>query len=202
VNNGVDLLADMLDPHSSMGDLVSALRTSGIHSIDIDKPASVVIGDELASALHDAGMLEAMPDAAVQIDAGDAVRLQTSLKAMAELGVDDVKSLGAVVVDFGSANIHELSDLLGHFVSDSDPSATKTIFSHGAELDMHFSSADQVQTLQELLQDATNGVADKLAGLGVTSVVAQVMPVVDVIGTTSNNDDPYAFDPHVFPIKH
>jgi hypothetical protein len=154
---------------------LKALSQSGIHSIEIDKPASVVIGDHLAAALSEAGMLQAMPDARVEIDAGAATQLQTSLKAMADLGVDHVASSAA----FGShiamalgTDIKDIADVLQSFVNESDLVPIKTIFDHA--VDLYVGSAVADHTLQELL--AQDGLGTKLAELGISKVVAQDLP--------------------------
>ena len=190
--NGVDLLSDMLDPNANMGELVKALSQAGIHEIIVDKPASVVIGDQLASALHDAGMLQAMPDASVEIDAGLAARMQTSLKAMADLGVDHVVSGVAadahIMLALGT-DVKDLAGVLQSFISETDHVSTKTIFDHA--VDLYVGNAVGVDTLQTLLE---SGMGSKLADLGISKVVAQDLPPVQVIGTTPEHTDPFMID--------
>jgi hypothetical protein len=166
-----------------MGDLIEALTASGVHRIDIDKPALVTIGDDLASALYEAGMLHALPEAGIKIDAGTADQLQTTLKAMADLGVDSVLAKPGAKVDLG-ADISELASLLSHFVSDSESGIAK-IFDN-ADLNFGQVTGETAQTLQTLLE---SGMADQLHDLGINHVVAQVvMPAVMPIGTSRDND--------------
>ena len=91
---------------ASMGDLLSALTDSGINDLPAvaDLPhgthldigfqaraeANVAMSDELARALYDAGMMDAVPQAKVQIDAGMNEILKTPFKLLAEYGVDKV----------------------------------------------------------------------------------------------------------------
>jgi hypothetical protein len=197
VNEGVDLLAGMLDPNANMGDLLKTLSQSGIHSIEIEKPASVVVGDHLAAALYEAGMLQAMPDARVEIDAGLSTQLQTSLKAMADLGVDHVASTAAVGSHIAMAlgtDIKDIADVLQSFVSDTDHVSTKSIFDHA--VDLYVGSAVEHETLQALLD---SGMGAKLAELGISKVVAQDLPPVQAIGAAADSSDPFMidlYDPH------
>lgn len=191
VKDGVDVLSGMLAEGASLGDLVSTLSEAGIHRIDIDKPALVTIGDDLAAALYEAGMLNALPEAGVEIDAGFADTLQTSLAAMANLGVDHVVAKAGAQVELG-ADISELASLLSHFVSDTDPTSTKAIFDHGAELNMGQVSGYTAETLQSLLE---SGMADQLHDLGISKVVAQVdMPPVQILGGSGSSSFEFDLD--------
>ena len=172
-----------------------ALSQSGIHEIVVDKPASVVIGDQLASALYDAGMLQAMPEANVEIDAGLAARMQTSLKAMAELGVDhvvsDVAADSHLMLALGT-DVQDLASVLQSFISETDHTSTKSIFDHAVDLYVG-SAPGTAETLQTLLD---SGMGSKLADLGISKVVAQDMPPVQVIGTSAEDQtaDPFMID--------
>jgi hypothetical protein len=192
VKEGVDVLSGMLSKGASMGDLVSTLSQSGIRRIDIDKPALVTIGDDLASALYEAGMLHALPEAGVEIDAGTADKLQTTLKAMADLGVDHVLSKAGAKVDLG-ADFNELASLLSHFVSDpADSTSTKAIFDHGAELNMGKVTGHTEHTLQFLLE---NSMGQQLQDLGISKVVAQVeMPPVQILGGSKSSSFEFDLD--------
>ena len=85
--------------HDKYGDLIKALTESGVHEFVVDS-GNVSIGDELANALVDAGMLQALPAANLVLDASQdmAIRIadlsitkvQTSLEAMGHLGVDGI----------------------------------------------------------------------------------------------------------------
>jgi hypothetical protein len=190
--NGVDLLSDMLDPNANMGDLVRALSQSGIHEIVVDKPASVVIGDHLAAALYEAGMLQAMPEATVEIDAGVSLRMLTSLKAMADLGVYHVASSAAdgshIMLALGT-DVQDLASVLRSLISDAGPVSTKSIFDHA--VDLYVGNTVDQETLQQTLLDS--GMGSKLADLGISNVVAQDLPPVQVIPDVQSNSDPFTF---------
>jgi hypothetical protein len=192
VNEGVDLLAGMLDPNTNMAELLKTLSQSGIHSIEIERPASVVVGDHLAAALSEAGMLQAMPDARVEIDAGVSTLLQTSLKAMADLGVDRVASTAAVGSHIAMAlgtDIKDIADVLQSFISETDHVSTKSIFDHA--VDLYVGSAVEHETLQTLLE---SGVGAKLAALGISKVVVQDLPPVQPMVPAPDHSDPFAID--------
>ena len=180
VKNGVDVLGNMLTQNASMGELVTSLGDAGIHRIDVDKPAHVSIGDDLAAALYEAGMLTALPEAGVEINAGAAMQLQTSLSAMANLGVDHVLAQQGAQVNLGAQfSESELANLLGHFVDEGPQGGIKPIFDHGAELNMGQTNGFTEETLQSLLQ---SGMGSQLHDLGISKVVAQVETPVGVIG--------------------
>ena len=101
VQDGVDLLSQFTTSNN-YGNLIDALTGSGVTDIAVDS-GDVEISDPLAAALVDAGMLQALPEANIVIDArssGD--HLFTSLKAIADLGVDQI-NVGAshVYVNLG-----------------------------------------------------------------------------------------------------
>ncbi|MDD2728286.1 cadherin-like domain-containing protein, partial [Malikia sp.] len=170
LKSGVDLLPNSLvsATSSTLVTLVDTLKASGIHSIDLGTNNSVTIGDGLAAALHDAGLLTALPQAEVWLDTS-AEQLQTSLKAMADLGVDKVASTSDVAVKLGT-NLAELGKLLQSFVEDGTTPITKPLFDHLAQLDVGTVADDA--TVQQTLSQA--GVAQQLHDLGVSKVVAQV----------------------------
>jgi hypothetical protein len=170
---------------NNMGTLVQTLFDAGVaHTQSTPEVDYVTIGDDLAAALHEAGMLQALPEANVQIDAGSAVHLQTSLTAMAELGVDHVLAAAGAQVDLGAQfSADELVQLLQHFASDTDPTSTKAIFDFGAELNMGQVSTGE--TLQTLLE---SGMGQQLHDMGITKVVAQT-PAVTVLGAGESYAD-------------
>ncbi|MES2604418.1 MAG: hypothetical protein V4603_05735, partial [Pseudomonadota bacterium] len=106
-----------------IGDLVAALQDSGV--TEIVAKSDVVITDELLNALADAGMLQALPDANLELDAtnsGD--RLYTSLKEMADLDVDQVtaNASGHLYIDLGELGagnaLAEVKQLLANLDQD------------------------------------------------------------------------------------
>jgi hypothetical protein len=123
VHNGVDLLSGhVLSATATWGDLIQVLQDSGLGDVAIQKNTHVTISDDLSSALYESGMLHALPDAQIEIEASTRV-LNTTLKAMAELGVDSVITnhpLDKVYVQLGVRpedlnTIADLGDLFSAF---------------------------------------------------------------------------------------
>jgi hypothetical protein len=118
--------------------------------------------------------------------------LQTSLKAMADLGVDRVASTAAVGSHIAMAlgtDIKDIADVLQSFVSDTDHVSTKSIFDHA--VDLYVGSAVEHETLQTLLD---SGMGAELAKLGISKVVAQDLPPVQAIGAATDGADPFMID--------
>jgi hypothetical protein len=108
LRNGIDLLSGFTTSET-YGELVQALTASGVSDFVVDR-GDVQITDNLAAALVDAGMLQALPEANLVIDATKSIaenaqyaHLFTSLKAISELGVDAIEVGGAkkVYIDLG-----------------------------------------------------------------------------------------------------
>ena len=109
---GIDLLSEFTTS-SDYGDLIDALTATGVMNILVDQ-GNVKIGDALAKALVDSGMLNALPNANVSLvyqpivtldNPNNTAYLNASLKDMAMLGVDKVDYSATdkqkVYVDFG-----------------------------------------------------------------------------------------------------
>ena len=164
-----------------MGDLVQALFDSGVASAAAQATShNVTISDDLASALYESGMLTALPEAGVEIQAGTVLQMQTTFKAMAEMGVDKVASELAgsdlLHVNLGTT-IADLANLLQSFVAEDSSVPTQKVFDHAAALYVGVTDQNAVDTLQSLLD---SGVVDKLHDMGVSQVVAQVVPTAVV----------------------
>jgi hypothetical protein len=108
LRNGIDLLSGFTTSET-YGELVQALTASGVSDFVVDR-GDVQITDNLAAALVDAGMLQALPEANLVIDATKSIaenaqyaHLFTSLKAISELGVDaiEVGGVNKVYIDLG-----------------------------------------------------------------------------------------------------
>ena len=134
-------------------------------------------------------MLHALPEAGIEITAGMATTMQTSFKAMAELGVDkvasDLASNGLLHVNLGTT-VDDLASLLQSFVAQDNNVATQKVFDHAAELDVGAlaGTATTAQTLQTLLE---SGLGSQLHDLGITKVVAQVEPpAVTTLGVSQD----------------
>ena len=107
------------------GDLIKSLAESGVNDFVVESD-NVEITDHLASALIDAGMLQALPAANLILDASsdfnklditgeEAARLSTSLNAMANLGVDGIQvgSANQLYVDlqFPTGDLDAMQDI-------------------------------------------------------------------------------------------
>ena len=133
--HGIDLLK--FTTPDKFGDLLHALTASGVSDFVVDS-GDVQISDALAAALVDAGMLQALPEANLVLDARAQVfdnyaHLATSLKAMAELGVNSVETGTAqqLYIDLGLP-VHDaiaMSDI-SHLLSTLDPANEATPIAH------------------------------------------------------------------------
>jgi hypothetical protein len=213
LEQGVDVFAPELPASTNYGDLIAALQESGLGGIEIESVApAVTVSDDLTAALYDAGMLQALPDANVTITA-DAVStdlpatavLETSLKAMAELGVDAVDTTDAVqkvYVELG-ANA-DVADIIHGFTTGSDLPADGLFEGKDAGLVIDqatfntLSQGDVTQLLGQLSELGfteidvlkTDGTADKQA-IVTTVAQAPVLGAVETLGaadTTALHD--------------
>jgi hypothetical protein len=183
------------------GALVNALSESGVTDFVVDS-GSVEISDPLAAALVDAGMLQALPQANLIIDAthsGD--HLFTNLKALADLGADYVNAdsdLSLVYINLGlPVNDADLMKDIKTILDSLDPAnQAKSLFAdgqHGAlVIDNATANAihdagglDQsmIDSLTQLGIDEIKVLSD-IAANGQTDIIAPVAqiqpPVVDV----------------------
>ena len=148
LDGGLNLLSSTnLSPGETWGTLIQTLHDAGLGRIDIEKTASVHIHDELSAALYESGMLHALPQANVEIDAEGIKLLSTSLKAMADLGVDKVHTDTKVYLELGlrDAGLSELTDLFAAFGlnTPSDP-AHELFANQGASLVLDKDTADNI----------------------------------------------------------
>lgn len=168
LNHGTNLAAD-----ANYGDLLQVLTDAGVHDVRlVDRSAgNVTVSDDLTAALYEAGMLDALPStnvtitAALNSDLGDAAVLETSLKAMAELGVDAVTTTSAVqkiYVELG-ANA-DIADLISGFTAGSDLSTDGLFGNKDAGLVI-----DQ-DTFDTLGQDDITELLQQLSDLGFTEI--------------------------------
>jgi hypothetical protein len=136
--HGIDLL-NFTTP-DKFGDLLHALTASGVSDFVVDS-GDVVVSDALASALVDAGMLQALPDANLVLDVSAQVvenyaHLATSLKAMAELGVNGIETGHAdhLYIDLGLP-VHDASAMsdISHLLSTLDPANHATDIAHNQD---------------------------------------------------------------------
>jgi hypothetical protein len=212
---GIDVLGQFTSP-DKFGDLISALTNSGVADFVVEG-GSVEISDPLAAALVDAGMLQALPQANLIVDAtasGD--HLFTSLKAMADLGIDQVHiGVDKVYVDLGlpTNDIGALQEIKSILAALDPANEAKPIFGvgHGALVLDNATAAEihaaggldqaMVQALHNLgineIDILSNSNADQFDIISST-VQSQPMPVeVKVIGQA---EDPALYDhlqPHI-----
>ena len=183
---GVDLLHANLTLNQTWGSLITTLQEAGLGDVEIEKNAgnTVHISDDLSAALYESGMLHALPDAKVAIDAGANKVLNTSLKAMADMGVDSVNADHKVYVDLGvkAEDLHTLADLHDIFAAFGTDAA-------------HPTPLFGTQQAGLVLDEATFG---NLGASGVQALVAQVSKLgfteIDVMGANQTVD-------HVFDIQ-
>lgn len=183
---GVDVLAGVTTP-DLYGALIDALTDAGIDRIEISAAGRVELTDGLADVLGDLDGFAA-PAADLVLDAtGSGDRLLTSLREMADLGVDSVElsdqGSDPVYVDLsdGPTEAGELLALLDTLDSDGDDATA--LFSGSSELSLVVDQA----TAEVIAQ--TSGALDKLVELGFTQVA-----VLDGVNNSSIMTLETAFD--------
>jgi hypothetical protein len=217
VNQGVDLLGGkVLNNQATWGDLIQTLHESGLGNVQIQENTHVTISDEMSSALYDAGMLHALPDASIAIESSTRV-LTTSLKAMAELGVDAVATTtpqDKIFVGLGLKpedlqTVADLGDIFTAFGLDKPDTSDHTdLFANGQQaglvLDQSSFKALGEAGVQELVGQLGKLGFTELDVLGPDNtymayditVQAPVLTPVQVMGTTADADMLALFDPH------
>jgi hypothetical protein len=221
VDGGLDLLSGKgLSLNATWGDLIKTLHDAGFGNIQIEDKAHVTINDDLSAALYDSGMLHALPDANIQIDAGNNKLLNTTLKAMADLGVDSVtSSQSKLYVELGlnPQDAHTLTDLHDLFSAFGvhQNGSTDLFGGKSAALVMDHNSYDTFNSMgpagvQQLVGELTKLGFTEIDVLGkdsvehVVNITAQtpVDVTVQVVGTVTG-DLAHVFDPDILhkPIK-
>jgi citrate lyase gamma subunit len=185
---GVDLLANSASPNQ-FGNLIESLLDSGVTDYVVES-SKVEITDNLASAMVDSGMLQALPTANLIINATanlksitgmeDFAHLYTNLKAMSSLDVDGIKvqnGISKVFVDLGDLGVPtddlqalaDIKSLLGSL----DPANDAKSFAHnnnGEAVDISLvMNADWAKTLQKSFNDTE--LMSYLENLGITEVI-------------------------------
>ena len=199
VQHGVDLLPPQLSNDATWRDLIDVLKSSGLGDVKVESNANLHIGDELSAALYESGMLHALPDANIEIDVrADTRLLSTSLKAMADLGVDKVNySAEKVFVKLGVtenelSGIHDLFSAFGLDNAGKTPQDQK-IFANKAGLVLDQTSAEALG-----FKYSDVGLPDAADEAKVTDLMQQLSKLgiteVDVVGTNSA-------DVHVYSIS-
>ncbi len=221
VSAGVDFAKD-----ASMGDLLDALSEAGLSNMDTSfdsgmlqqglltvtgheavqgfvaqADANVVMSDELARALADAGMFEAVPQAKVQIDAGSNELLKTPFKLLAEFGVDNVTTThDKLYIELGDVkDLKEMASMLEgllggkedqglfHHEDGTDVQAALVVNGHTSEaLAQDLLSSDAVQVLQDLQKLGVKEIEFK-SGVVAQNLVEDVSIPVEILGGDSYN---------------
>ena len=223
LHNGMDLFSQThLGQGQTWGSLIGTLNDAGLGNVEIESNANVHIGDDLSAALYESGMLHALPDASIEIDvAANTKLLSTSLKAMADLGVDKGHADDKVFVKLGVAEgeLTGMHDLFSAFGLDTLAMAEHKLFDNqgkgaGLVLDQqsaqnlgitadhlsagHFSEAkvadlvDQLSKLGITEVDVVNNTTTQVFHIEATTVVAQTLPTFQVLG--SDHADGHIFD--------
>jgi hypothetical protein len=222
VHNGVDLLGgQVLSNQATWGDLIQTLHESGLGNVQIQQNAQVTISDDLSSALYDSGMLHALPDANIAIESSTRV-LTTSLKAMAELGVDAVHTTTAqdtIYVGLGIKaedlqTVADLSDIFSAFgLEKPNPADHTDLFANGQKAGLVLEQS----SFKALGEAGVHELVGQLSKLGFTEldvlgpdktylaydITAQtpVLTPVQVMGTSADADMLALFDPHHLSTK-
>jgi hypothetical protein len=215
VDNGIDLLNIGLSDTATWGELIGTLRDAGLGNVEVASQASVSISDDLSAALYESGMLHALPDAAISIDAGLNKVLNTSLKAMADLGVDSVNSDHKVYVELGIkpedlATVADLDDLLSAFGLDNADNQglfhgqqaglviDQTTFSNLGEANIE-TLVGQLSKLGFTELDVVGSDIEQGADVYTFNVTAQtpVLSQVQILGSADLGDLANVFDPDI-----
>jgi hypothetical protein len=209
-----------------MGDLLDALSDAGLSNVDtaydagllqqgldtasgqeavqgfvVKDEANVVMSDELARALSDAGMFEAVPQAKVQIDAGNNELLKTPFKLLAEYGVDKVTTTqDKIYIELGNvADLKEMASMLEglltgkqdqhlfHHEDGTDVKAGLVVDAHNSQdLANDLLSSDAVQVLQNLQKLGVKEI-DFKSGVVAQDLVQDISTPVEILGGDSYN---------------
>jgi hypothetical protein len=200
VHNGLDLLDKThLAQNETWGSLIKTLHEAGLGDVNIQSGAgNVHINDDLSAALYESGMLQAVPDARIEIDAvGNSKLLETSLKAMADLGVDKVHSSDKVFVKLGvsQTELSSIHDLFSAFGLDSNAKVDHSLFDNngkGAGLVMDQKTAQTFGITGDQVDEAkVTDLVHQLSKLGITELdVVHVSP-----DGLANTTDVFHIDP-------
>ncbi|WP_281814366.1 VCBS domain-containing protein [Limnohabitans sp. MORI2] len=214
--HGIDLLAGFhLDSKATWGDLIQTLHDSGLGHVQLQESANVTIDDDLSAALYESGMLQALPEAAITIQANTAL-LNTSLKAMADLGVDSVSGEGKLYVELGikPEDVHTLADMHDLFSAFGlDHGTDHSLFAQnqqaGLVIDQTTFSSLGAVGVQELVGELSKLGFTELDVVGKSqadgahvyeiNVTAQtpVLSQVQVLGSADLGDLAHVFDPDI-----
>ena len=182
--NNINFLAySSLNPgantNTTFGQFTQALQEAGIHDYMVegfsDANSSIAIPDSLAAALQEAGMLHALPKANMALDASyndtfstSHLALNTSLSAMAELGVDEIVSaqeVSKLFVELGDNP--DVAKIIAGFVDGSvADTAAGGLFGSGKEAGLVMDKT----TFDHFNQGDISDLLSKLSSLGFTEI--------------------------------
>ena len=193
IDGGLDLLsATHITAGETWGTLLQTLHDAGLGRIEVERTANLHIADDLSAALYESGMLRALPEAHIEIDVAAGIKvLNTSLSAMAALGVDQVNASSKVYVDLGinAADLTDMHDLFAAFGLDQPNAPAHDLFAgKGAGLVVDKTTASNWgfdgNTINHSVVD---DLVAKLSKLGITQidvVDATAHTVADVYNIT------------------
>ena len=197
VLHGLDLLSGYTTP-DKFGDLIDALIASGVSDMVVES-GHVEITDALASALVSAGMLQALPNANLIIDAtadikpfvdnidSNYVHLFTSLSSIAELGVDQIQAGAAnkVYIDLGlpTHDLNAMADISNLLTALDPANAAKLVLNagEGAGIGLVI-SGDLAHTIAQSGGLTVNDL-NHLHSLGITEIDV-LKPTADISANT------------------
>ena len=198
-HEGYDLSYDSSDKY---GDLIKSLQESGIHDFVVESN-NVEITDYLAKALIDAGMLHALPAANLVLDASadhidivgqNAARLATSLKSMADLGVDGVQTgtSNSLYIDLGlpAHDPNAMTDISNLLAALDPMNAAKPLAFDAAGKPVHISLILSDDTAADIAKNGGFSATDleHLSHIGVTNI--DVLGDKDDATTTTTSPTP------------
>jgi hypothetical protein len=165
--NVVTHMGSGLTNASNWSDLIEVLQSSGLSNVEVQSAASVHISDDLSAALYESGMLHALPSSTFAIDAGANKVLNTSLKAMADLGVDEVLSAQSVSKLFvGLGDNADVAAIIAGFTAGSDAPLNDGLFGAGKKAGLVIDQA----TFDQFNESDITDLLGKLSSLGFTEI--------------------------------
>jgi hypothetical protein len=176
IDGGLDLLsATHITAGETWGTLLQTLHDAGLGRIEVESSANLHIADDLSAALYESGMLHALPESHIEIDVAAGVKLlNTSLKAMADMGVDQVNAASNVYVDLGikAADLTDMHDLFAAFGLDKADAPAHDLFAaKGAGLEMDKATATNLGFDGTTINHAVvDDLVAKLSKLGITQI--------------------------------
>jgi len=156
---------------------LQTLSDAGLGRIEVESNASLHIADDMSAALYESGMLHALPEAYIEIDVAASTKLlNTSLKAMSDLGVDKVHASDMVYVKLGvtEGELAGMHDLFSAFGLDSNANADHKLFDNakgtGLVVDDATAKALGIASTNPVDEAKVADLVKQLSKLGITEV--------------------------------